>query len=221
MIRAIAFDFDGVLAESVNIKTEAYVSLFQQEEEEAVRRIVEYHLKNMGVSRFEKFNIFYRDILKRPLNKEKFGTLCDQFSKLVVEKVIAAPWVEGAREFLLENKANYSFFVVSGTPQEELKEIIRRRGMESLFDEIMGSPKTKDVLHGELMRIYGFHHAEIVYIGDAETDWNAARKTGIPFIWRRVSEKPPFLSGFTGPSIFSLDQLKHSLSEVNASLAES
>ena len=87
------------------------------------------HLKNAGVSRFEKFKIIYRDILKKPLSDEKFNFLCGQFSLLVVEKVISSAWVEGACEFLQNNKEVYSFFVVSGTPEDELKEIIRRREM--------------------------------------------------------------------------------------------
>ena len=38
-------------------------------------------------------------------------------------------WVEGACGFLYDNNELYSFFVVSGTPEDELKEIIRRREM--------------------------------------------------------------------------------------------
>ncbi len=86
MLRAIAFDFDGVLAESVDTKTQAYASLFNNESDEAVRNIVEYHLKHGGVSRFEKFKTFYREILQRPLSEERFQELCDQFSILVSKK---------------------------------------------------------------------------------------------------------------------------------------
>lgn len=217
MIRVIAFDFDGVLAESVDVKTEAYARLFEHEGEEMVRRIVAYHLKYVGISRFEKFKTIYRKFFKRSLDSEEFRFLCERFSQLVVEKVIAVPWVEGAREFLMENKGRYSFFVVSGTPQEELKEIIQRRGMETFFDEVMGSPKTKDVLLRELMQKYGLQPAEIVFIGDGETDWNAARETGVPFIWRRVSDQIPSLAEFSGSSISSLNQLAHTLSEISLS----
>ena len=59
MIKAIVFDFDGVLAESANLKTRAFSDLFKGEDEETVRQIVAYHLKNAGVSRFEKFKIIY------------------------------------------------------------------------------------------------------------------------------------------------------------------
>ena len=37
VIRAVVFDFDGVLTESVDIKTRAYARLFKEEGEEARR----------------------------------------------------------------------------------------------------------------------------------------------------------------------------------------
>jgi len=48
MIRGIAFDFDGVLAESVGVKTKAYARLFEEHGEGVVSRVVDYHLKNGG-----------------------------------------------------------------------------------------------------------------------------------------------------------------------------
>ena len=98
MIRAIVFDFDGVLVESVEVKTRAFARLFAGETPEAVERIVTYHRQHGGISRFEKFETIYRDLLKRPLSEEIFHALCEQFSRLVVEEVVAAPWVEGALE---------------------------------------------------------------------------------------------------------------------------
>ena len=57
-IHAIVFDFDGVLAESVDIKTRAFALLFRDEGEEVVRKVIDFHLKNGGVSRFEKIKFF-------------------------------------------------------------------------------------------------------------------------------------------------------------------
>jgi len=74
MIRAIAFDFDGVLVESVDVKNRAYARLFEKEGAELVRSILTYHLKNGGVSRFVKFQTIYREILERPLSVGKSYT---------------------------------------------------------------------------------------------------------------------------------------------------
>lgn len=207
VIRAIAFDFDGVLVESVDVKTRAFARLFAGERPEAVRRIVEYHLKNSGVSRFEKFKAIYRDILERPLTDAEFRRLCEEFAKLVVQEIVVAPWVEGAREFLIRHQGRYEFFIISGTPEEELQEIVRRRGMGQFFSEVLGAPRTKDVLLSDVLVRHEFEPVDVVFVGDAETDWAVARQIGVRFIWRRGSEDLPSLPGFSGPSIPSLAHL--------------
>jgi phosphoglycolate phosphatase-like HAD superfamily hydrolase len=214
MIRAIAFDFDGVLAESVDVKTHAYTHLFAEEEKAKIEEIREYHLKNGGISRFEKFRHIYKDILRRPLSEEEFHSLCERFSQLVVDEVIASPWVAGAREFLQENREKYTFFIISGTPHEELADIVRSRGMECFFQEVLGSPDSKEELLRGVMQRHALEPKQMVFVGDAETDWDAAQKTKIPFIWRRASENDSPLENFLGVSISSLLQLSDSLSQV-------
>ncbi len=211
MIRAIAFDFDGVLVESVDVKTRAFARLFGGEAPEVVRRILAYHLQNGGVSRLEKFRVIYREILRRPLDEDRFRHLCEQFAELVVDEIVAASWVEGAREFLTRHRGRYAFFVISGTPEAELKEIIRRRDMEGLFEEVLGAPRTKEVLLRDVMARYHLLPPELVFVGDAETDWAAACATGVSFIWRRESETVPALPAFSGPTVSSLAHLDQCL----------
>ena len=52
MIKIIFFDFDGVIVESVDIKTKAFAMLFEHEGRDIANRVIDYHLKNSGVSRF-------------------------------------------------------------------------------------------------------------------------------------------------------------------------
>ncbi len=207
MIRAIGFDFDGVLVESVDIKTRAYAHLFREEGPEVVQRVIDYHLAHGGVSRFEKFHTIHRNILKRELNDERFRFLCNHFSKIVIDAVVAAPWVVGAREFLEHNRGRYQMFVVSGTPESELQAIVERRGMTRFFNAVRGSPKDKVTLLAEVENDLNLIREETVYVGDAETDWNAAQKLGLPFLWRCVSDQEPLLPGYAGPRLSSLKEL--------------
>jgi phosphoglycolate phosphatase-like HAD superfamily hydrolase len=212
LVRAIAFDFDGVLVESVEVKTKAFARLFAGEDLMILQQIIAYHLKNLGVSRFEKFRTIYRDILKRPLFEEQFRSICEQFSELVVDEVVAAPWVDGAEKWLIRHQGQYPLFVVSGTPQDELQEIVGRRGMAKFFDGVLGAPRTKDLLLRDALQRDGLSPTELVFVGDAATDWQAACQAGVWFIWRKSSEKMPSLPGFTGPSIPSLTDLDACLS---------
>lgn len=184
MIKAVFFDFDGVIVESVDIKTKAFTELFGAEGPDAVRQVVAYHLDNAGVSRFDKFHYIYREILKRPLTDEEFKRLCDIFSGLVVDGVATAPYVEGAIEFLEEYSSAYECFVVSATPQQEMEEIIRRRGLVSFFTGIYGAPNKKADVVRKVLAANGTNPADAVYIGDAMSDYEAARDNGLHFIAR-------------------------------------
>ena len=208
VIRAIVFDFDGVLAESVDIKTRAYTLLFHKEGKEAVSEFIEYHLKNGGVSRFEKIKFFYRDILHRPLSEKLFQKLCAEYSGLVVNEVSLSPWVDGARDFLVRNKKKYIFIIVSGTPENEMKDIVLRRSMSRFFNSVRGSPKSKLIVLREVMSEYNLEPDEIVFVGDAETDWLAAKDSGIPFLWRCASNKMEPPCGYVGPRLSSLSELE-------------
>jgi len=214
--QAIAFDFDGVLAESVEVKTRAYARLFDSESEKAVSQFVDYHIKNGGISRFEKIKMFYRDILRRPLDDKLFQELVLRFSKLVVEEVVAAPWVEGALGFLNQNEKQYKFFIVSGTPEDELKTIVDRREMGHFFDAVRGSPKDKVTLLTEIMGKYDLKPEKIVFVGDADTDWQASQQLKIPFLWRCVSKQVSPLAGYKGPRLTTLKDLEINLMELNS-----
>jgi len=211
MLRTIVFDFDGVLVESVDVKTRAYALLFANEGEEVVQKVVDYHLKNGGISRFEKIRFYYSNILYRSLSEERFQKLCTQFSQLVIDEVVASPWVDGAKEFLVKNKKKYTFIIISGTPEDELKKIVRRRKMDHFFNSVRGSPKNKVMLLGEVMNEYHLKPEEMIFIGDAETDWCAARETGVPFILRCTLNKKSSTSSYTGPRLSSLNELEKNL----------
>ncbi len=54
-ITNIFFDFDGVIAESVSAKTDAFKEMYLPYGEKIAEEVVDYHIKNGGVSRYEKF----------------------------------------------------------------------------------------------------------------------------------------------------------------------
>ena len=186
MIKAIIFDFDGVLVESVDVKTKAFAKMFEEEGEEVVRKVTDYHLVNGGVSRVRKFEYYYEEILKRSLSDEKLEELCDTFSRLVIDEVINSSYVKGAEEFLDEFYSKLDFYVASGTPEEELREIVKCRGMEMYFKGVYGSPRQKSEIARKILLQNGYNSDEVVFIGDSITDLNGAQESGIRFIGRTV-----------------------------------
>ena len=137
---AILLDFDGVVVESVEIKTRAFRELFARYPEH-LEEIVALHEANAGVSRYEKFRVIYRELLRQPCDETCMRQLGARFSSLVMEAVIRCPLVRGAQEFLEQFGARYALFLISGTPQNELREIVRRRELAAHFHEVYGAPR--------------------------------------------------------------------------------
>lgn len=184
MIKVIFFDFDGVIVESVDIKTNAFAKLFKQEGKDIVKRIIDYHLNNGGISRYEKFKYIYKEILKRQLNDNVFQELCNRFAELVMNDVIAAPYVKGAKEFLENYSHKYKCFIVSATPQNELEDIIERRGIKRFFKAAYGSPTEKLEIIRNILIGEWIEHGNVLYVGDAMSDYIAAKDNSVNFVAR-------------------------------------
>ena len=182
-VKAILFDFDGVIAESVNVKTDAFRELFANEAEH-LPAILSFHLVNGGMSRFTKFEIIYRDFLNRPLSAQKSEELGNRFSELVKEKVVTSPYVPGALEFIEKYAPSMPLFIASGTPHDELIEILSRRNLDGFFCEVHGTPRTKTEIIQDILERRHIAPAEMPFIGDAINDYKAAIQTGLPFYGR-------------------------------------
>jgi phosphoglycolate phosphatase-like HAD superfamily hydrolase len=194
MIRAAVFDFDGVVLESVEIKTIAFRRLFADHPEG--ERIVPYHLANGGISRFRKFQWFYEEVRGEPLTEAESERLGARFSELVLDEVRRCAFVPGARELLERLAPRLPLFVASGTPEDELRGIVADRGLGDLFAGVYGTPPTKAEILRRIMDERALAPTELVFVGDAMSDFNGAAEAGVPFVGRCYEAGPsPFPDG--------------------------
>ena len=215
---AIVFDFDGVLVESVDVKTRAFASLYEPYGLEVVGKVVAWHLEHGGVSRHEKFRHFHRAFLDRPLPPEEEARLADRFSGLVEEAVIAAAWVPGAREFLDGWHARLPLYVASGTPEEELVRIIERRGMGHFFAGVAGAPRRKGDILRDFLGRSGVPPGRMLMVGDAMTDFEGAAEAGVSFLGVVPAGANPFPSSV--PALPDLQRFSAFLAEHKPSVSE-
>jgi phosphoglycolate phosphatase-like HAD superfamily hydrolase len=193
-IKAIIFDFDGVIAESVQVKSNAFAEMYSAYGAVIEKKVIAHHEANGGLSRFEKFRFYHKYYLHEDIDSEKVDSLAKQFSDLVLQKVISSPYVRGAYEFILENYKKYDFYISTGTPADEIKVILEKRELSKYFKAVYGSPDTKDKHVKEILANNGYNNDEVVFIGDADTDKNAAKLNNIKFVARIESQSSPLLS---------------------------
>jgi beta-phosphoglucomutase len=197
MLRLLILDFDGVILESVSVKTEAFRTLFSTEPDH-VDEIVAFHIKNGGMSRFDKFRYIYDHILKKELDPATFDRLSEKFAALVFEAVIKVPFVPGAAEFLERWSEVIPLFIVSATPETELAEIVRARALTRYFRKVYGAPRKKADCIREILAKNGSRGSEALFVGDALNDLAAARAASVKFVGRVADGGPDIFRECTG-----------------------
>lgn len=175
-------DFDGVILESSGIKAEVHRAMFEgfREHREEIRA---YQERNGGLPRRRQFRDVYEGILERPLSEEKMEELAGRYSELVFRRVMEAPYVRGAREFLESHHGRLPLYLASATPEEELRRIVDGRGLARFFRGVFGTPREKAAIIGDILRL-GHDCEEAVFVGDALSDRRAAEEAGVRFIAR-------------------------------------
>lgn len=184
-IRAVVFDFDGVILESAEVKTDAFVELYAAHGPDVVAAVRAHHLANLGISRFKKFAWIAEHVLRVPLAEAESAALGVRFSDLALAKVLAAPFVPGAEAALAAVGAlGLPMFVASGTPGDELRMIVERRGLAGWFREVHGAPREKPEVLRDVMARHGLVPEAVLFIGDGMSDYKASRAAGTHFLAR-------------------------------------
>ena len=142
----IFFDCDGVILDSNKIKTNAFYQTVKIYGDKVAHEMVDYHVKNGGISRYNKFEYLFTNILKRDIVPSELNYLLNAFSKEIKQGLLACPMAEGIEELRIKTQDTI-WFVVSGGDQAELREVFKIRGMDILFNGgIFGSPDTKNII---------------------------------------------------------------------------
>ncbi len=208
-LQAVFFDFDDALAQSLDIKAETFLSLFADRSDALRQQILEFFVHNTGRSRSTKLRHVYSEMLQEPLSETALADLCQQFAERSLDAVVASPEVAGADGLLrLLQEQGLPLFVVSGTPETELQQVVRARGMGHYFVAVRGTPVEKEVNIAELLSAHKLDPLRCLMVGDGRVDYIAAEHNGMPFVGV-VKAQNPFAPGI--PVVADLAELKHRL----------
>jgi len=175
------FDCDGVLLDSNKVKTEVFLDVAEKFDKQQANKFVDYHVKNGGISRFEKFNYFFESILNRSEYQEDLKLALEMFSKLTKAKMLTCQETKGAID-LLDKLSDENCYVVSGGAESELRDIFKIRKLDQYFKSIYGSPDTKEEIMSRILA----NSTDLgpgVFVGDSLYDYETAVKFNLDFIF--------------------------------------
>ncbi len=189
--QCLVFDCDGVILNSNKVKTQAFYNAALGFGESKAQELVEYHIKNGGVSRYLKFEFFIKNILNKEVTQNLLDELLTAFAKEVKEGLINSQVAQGLIE-LREKTKQANWLIVSGGDQSELREVFLEKGLLELFDSgIFGSPDNKDIIltrekNNQVIK------GKALFLGDSKYDYEAASRADLDFVfltdWSEVKD---------------------------------
>jgi phosphoglycolate phosphatase-like HAD superfamily hydrolase len=212
---ALLLDFDGVVVQSVKLKIDAFLEIYAGEDPRKLAAVLEHQRAHGGVTRRAKFRHLERHVFGRDVDDERIEALSRRYTELVHDAVLACPYVPGALDFLRRVHGKADMHVISGTPVEELADIVRRRDLARYFASVHGAPETKAEAFAAIIARYGYEPARVLAIGDATTERDAAAEAGVAFLAIVPTGEPSLFAAGT-PTVATLEGLAEALGFMRA-----
>ncbi len=206
------FDFDGVILDSNKIKTDAFGVAVQSYGSTYAQDLIDYHVAHGGISRFVKFSYFFTDLLGREPKEGEMDQVLDNFAQAVHQGLLSCAQTPDLKSLMEGPLSSKPCTVISGSMQDELRDIMQQRQIACYFDNIYGSPDSKDDIFKRESE-NGQITLPAVYIGDSLYDYQMADKYGLDFIfashWTEFSDWQAF---FTDKDVLVIKELADLLS---------
>lgn len=181
----IIFDFDGVIIDSNDIKTEAFKKSIKNESKENIENFIKYHKLNFNISRYKKFEHFYSKIKKINKKKLKFSmknTLL-KYSKINKELSLKSRVIYGLTNFLKKlRKLNIKLIVISSSDTDDIKFVLKKKNLSKYFSEVLGSPTSKKK-HFKNIKNNLNNKIQVLSLGDSKNDYLISKSMAFDFIY--------------------------------------
>ncbi len=176
--KTLIFDCDGVILDSNTIKSDAFYQVTLPYGKEYASMLLDFHINNGGVSRYEKFEYFKKNIAKdESINIDE---LLSEFAARIKKAMLTCDICSDLSQLKYQH-IDKNWIVISGGNENEIKEIFEKRKILHLFNGgIYGSPKAKDTIFKKLLK-KGLIKLPAIYFGDSRYDFEVAKKYDVDF----------------------------------------
>ena len=202
MIKTAVFDFDGVIVRrSEFFKHDAWSEIFSDYGAPGVEAVHEGVRLYGGGRGGDRFDILRHAFQTLGESEDRISTLVDEtaqkYNELVQEKMIEAGVLDEDRAVLERISKRVPLYINSATPKQALERTVENLRLRSFIVGVLGRPNTKVENLKYVAEEQGIEPSEILFIGDADTDYKAGQEFGCRFIglsndwnmWKK-GEKP-------------------------------
>ena len=178
----IIWDFDGVLIDSSEIRIFAFREILKDYSLDKVNKLINFHKKNDGLSRYVKIDYFFSDIINQSLDNKKRDSLLKEFGKICAKRLDNNKLlIKETLKFITTNYSQKNFHIASGSDNEELNRLCISLGIKNFFNSVNGSPEPKKEIVKRIISKNDYNNNETCLIGDSMNDFEAALDNGIQF----------------------------------------
>ncbi|TWX54056.1 HAD family hydrolase [Colwellia hornerae] len=177
------FDCDGVILDSNKIKSEAFGLALPDEDPALVKEFVEYHQQHGGISRYIKFEYFFKHIKKQTNYSKALESALTRYAALSKKGLLECSEIPGVRDILeYLNSMKTPCYVASGGDQQEIREVFKSRNLSIYFHGVFGSPLSK-IDNLAQLKVDEKLISPGIFFGDARSDMEAANKYSLDFVY--------------------------------------
>jgi phosphoglycolate phosphatase len=180
-VKVLIFDFDGVIVDSNRLKRAAWDHVFS-DQNITPRLVSEIVARNKG----DRHDIVREILAAGGATGHDMDALVDQhsrrFNTLVQHGLLQMGVSPRSRHALVDLSEKYPLYINSATPQAALEETVARLRIGSLFAHVYGSPCSKEENFMRISEREGARMDEMLFVGDSESDWIAAKNAGVSFV---------------------------------------
>ena len=183
-IKAIVFDWDGTIVDTMPLKIENVSRIFKKHYGISCKNTRESYKNYSGVSRKELFNLIAKDNIGKGLSSFEFSKISAEFTLRNINSYKSSTvFNEKYREiFTWLTKRNLMLFVSSSAVKDEIVKLAILLNIKDCFLEILGSFDNfrKGKHHIDyIKKKYALSTNHIMFVGDEKVDMRLSGRLGL------------------------------------------